>query len=449
MDTSVLDSQKSFPVFVVLDGKKKGLIDRGLSLFADVRAGEGAGVLLLAANGFFLMASYYMLKIVRESLILSQSGPVAKAYTSAGMALLLLFVVPAYGAIASRAVRVKLICWVTLFFTSHLGVFAALYRAQVRVDVAYYLWLGIFNFLLVGQFWAFANDLCDEHKGKRLFPMVGVGVALGSAVGAQFTAFGFRTLGVPRLMLLAGSGLAVSVLLTLVVNRRESSAAGSVQQRISREPIGRNGGFRLVMSNRYLFLIAAAILLLSLVNTTGQFIADTLANSKAAAASGEQRLAFFGEFAARFAAVQNWIVLALQMFVVSRIFRHLGVRAALFIVPAIAFGASGLVLAFPVLGIAATMQALENSTDYSINNTARNALFLPTSREAKYKAKIAIDTFFARFGDMLNAVLVAVGTHAALGVRHYAALNLCFVAVWLVFVVAVVREHKRLLPAVA
>jgi AAA family ATP:ADP antiporter len=224
-----------------------------------------------------------------------------------------------------------------------------------------------------------------------------------------------------------------------------------VQYRIAREPIGREGGFRLVMSNRYLLLIAATILLLNLVNSTGQFVMNKLAALQAMNTAGAQRLAFFGEFAGKFATLQNLVVLVLQMFFVSRIFRHFGVRAALFILPLIALTGYGLALALPVFGVVQTVKVLENSTDYSIQNTARQALFLPTSREAKYKAKIAIDTFFVRFGDMLGGLLVFVGDRPALalGVRHYAALNVGFVVVWLLLVVALTREHKRLLPVVA
>jgi len=448
MNPAVLESQKSFPVFVVLDGKKKSLLDRCLSALADVRAGEGVGALLLATNAFVLMAAYYVLKTVRQSLILSQFGPEATAYAAAGMAFLLLLLVPAYGAFASRVVRVKLISWVTLFFASHLVIFAALARSGVRIGVAYFLWLGIFNNLLVGQFWAFANDLYDEHKGKRLFPLVGVGTALGGFVGAAFSAKAFRSLGPPRLMLFAGVVLVISILITLIVNRHEAIAS-SVQQRISREPIGRKGGFHLVVTNRYLLLIAATILVLNLVNSTGEFLMNKLAAAQVTNAALAQRQVFFGEFAAKLATLQNLLVLVLQMFFVSRIFRYFGVRVALFILPVIAFTGYGLALALPVIGIVKTVKVLENSTDYSIQNTARQALFLLTSREAKYKAKIAIDTFFVRFGDMLGGLLVLVGTHTALalGVRQYAAVNVVFVMVWLLLVAAVAREHKRLAPA--
>jgi AAA family ATP:ADP antiporter len=101
---------------------------------------------------------------------------------------------------------------------------------------------------------------------------------------------------------------------------------------------------------------------------------------------------------------------------------------------------------FPVLAIVRTAKILENSTDYSIQNTVRQALFLPTSREAKYKAKQAIDSFFWRAGDLLSAVVVFLGTTLAFGARQYAFMNIAFVGVWLVLVVAIVREHRKLVP---
>ena len=57
-----------------------------------------------------------MLKTAREVFILSEGGAEVKSYSSAGQAILLLFLVPAYGAFASRVNRVQLVQWVTVFF---------------------------------------------------------------------------------------------------------------------------------------------------------------------------------------------------------------------------------------------------------------------------------------------------------------------------------------------
>ncbi|RPJ84992.1 MAG: hypothetical protein EHM13_02475, partial [Acidobacteria bacterium] len=101
------------------------------------------------------------------------------------------------------------------------------------------------------------------------------------------------------------------------------------------------------------------------------------------------------------------------------------------------------------LSAVAFAKTFENATDYSIQNTARHALFLPTSREAKYKAKQAIDSFFWRAGDLLQAVVVLAGVYLAFGIREYAMVNLVFVGAWFALVVAIGREYRRRFPAEA
>ena len=142
----------------------------------------------------------------------------------------------------------------------------------------------------------------------------------------------------------------------------------------------------------------------------------------------------------------NILGLIFQAFLVSRVFKYLGVRGAIFILPFIALGSYGLIALFPIFSIVRVAKVLENSTDYSIQNTARQALFLPTSREAKYKAKQAIDSFFVRAGDMLQAGVVFVGVQLALGIRQYALVNVVLVGVWLLLAVGIAREHKKLVP---
>ena len=124
---------------------RPGPLEKLLSIFTDVRAGEAGSAILLTLNVFLLLCAYYILKVVRDTVILAESGAEVASYSSAGQALLLLLVVPAYGAFASRVNRIRLVTWATLFFVSHLGIFFLLGSAGFRVGIAFYLWLGIFN----------------------------------------------------------------------------------------------------------------------------------------------------------------------------------------------------------------------------------------------------------------------------------------------------------------
>lgn len=430
-------------------------LDRTLSVVSEVRAGEGGRALMLAANVFLVLASYYILKTVRESLILSEAGAEVKSYSSAGQALLLLFVIPAYSFVTTRISRSRLITWVTLFFISHLAVFYVLGNAGYRVGVAFLLWVGIFNVLVIAQFWAFANDLHDPETGKRLFPIIGIGSALGAWLGASVAGQLFKVLSPYQLMALAAGGLLLSIFFARLVDRKPARAPREKPQRSSppaqpEAAMSRKGGFKLVFSNRYLLMIAFMVLLFNLVNSVGEYILGEMvvSNTQAAVAAGtlnESEVksaigAFYGDF-------YGWVNLAtllLQVFVVSRLFKYIGVRGALFVLPLIALGSYSLMAMLPVLGVVRIAKIFENSTDYSVQNTARHALFLPTSRDAKYKAKAAIDTFFWRVGDMAQAGIIFAGTAIALTTKHYALINIALVAIWLVLIIGIYREHRKL-----
>ena len=137
----------------------KRLVERILSPIADVRRGEAASALLMTLTMFLILAGYYLLKTAREQFILSEGGAEVKSYSSAGQALLLLFLVPAYGAFASRVNRVQLIQWVTLFFVANLALFVLALSSGFQIGIVYFIWVGIFNVMVIAQFWALANDL--------------------------------------------------------------------------------------------------------------------------------------------------------------------------------------------------------------------------------------------------------------------------------------------------
>ncbi|MCU1273529.1 MAG: carrier protein family protein, partial [Bryobacterales bacterium] len=408
--------------------------------------------MLLALNVFILLGSYYLLKTVREALILSEKGAEVKSYSGAAQAVLLLLIVPAYGMLASKVNRIRLISWVTLFFVSNLATFYFLGHAGRQIGVSFFIWVGIFNVLVVAQFWGFANDLYTQPQGKRLFPIVGVGASLGAWVGAIAASRIFPVFGPYGMMMVASTGLVMCIILCHISNHRERIMHPEGAAIKAEAPLDRKGGFKLVLTHRYLLLIAILTVVLNISNTTGEYMFGRLVTEHAkaivgSAAGGTLKLEdliarTYGEFYSWV----NLLGLVFQLFLVSRIFRYLGVRGALFILPCISLGVYGLIAAVPVLRIVRFGKMLENSTDYSIQNTTRHALFLPTSREAKYKAQAAIETFFWRAGDVLQAALVFGGSLLAWKVRDYASVNIVLVIIWLWAAWAIYREHKRLVP---
>jgi AAA family ATP:ADP antiporter len=432
--------QEQFVPSTAADLKGKSALERFLSLFANVHPGEGLTAFLLATNIFILLTAYYVIKPVREALILSGAGAEIKSYAGAGQALLFLLIVPLYSAYASRTNRGRLINGVFAFFISNLAIFYLLGRMQVRLGVVFFLWVGMFNVLLVAQYWAFANDIYTEQQGRRLLAIVGIGSALGAIAGARVAGWLFEPIGPYSMMLVAAALLGVCMVLTAWIHRREG-VANRQRSGVAAQTIGTSGGFRLVFRQRYLFLIAVMVLLSNLVNTTGEFIlGKTVAEYAKNVADSE---AYIGAFYAEFFFWVNLLGAALQLFAVSRILKYVGIGPALFALPVIALG-SYTVLAFvPILGFIRLAKIAENSTDYSIQNTTRHALFLNTSRDAKYKAQSTIESFFWRTGDALSALLVFIGTRLAFDISKFAVVNILLVFVWLCVVATIVRQRRH------
>jgi AAA family ATP:ADP antiporter len=388
---------------------ERSILDRILGLLAPVRAGESVTALILAANVFLLLGAYYILKTVREPLILDQpNGALIASRATGFQAVLFLLVIPIYSAIASRFNRMKLIATVMLFFAANLAIFYAAGKAGMAVGVPFFLWVGIFNMLAVAQAWAFANDVYTEEEGKRLFPIVGVGASLGAWVGSTLVTRLSKQMDPFDLMLLVAMVLGICVALTYWVHARESHRAGHAKAAV--EKLDKSGG----IPTRVEEPLPAADRRIGAVVHMRQLSGRVPGPPLRCRAGRHHRPG--GTQAIHLGVFRRLLQLGEPRWFPASDVRGLpavqwiGVGGALFVLPLIAAGGYTFLAVLPVVGVIRVSKILENATDYSLNNTVRHALFLPTTRDQKYKGKAAVDTFFVRAGDLLQTGVVDIGT---------------------------------------
>lgn len=417
-------------------GFREHPVEWALTLFADVRPGEGTTALVLMVDVMLLLTAYYLLKVAREPLILTSGGAEVKSYAAVGQSLLLIGVASAYGWLAQKVDRIRLITYVTLFFASNLVVFWGLGSRGFALGIPFFLWVGVFNLSVIAQFWSFAADVYSPSEGKRLLPILGIGSSVGAVVGAGIARLLFR-LGPYDLMVIAAGLLLFCLGLTYVAHRRESARA-RVEARVPEAPMSGESGFALLLKDRYLILVGMLSVILNAVNNTGEYVLDRAligAASHEAASLGLTASQYIGKFKAEYFEYVNVAAVSMQLFAVSRIIKYIGVRAALFVMPIVSLAGYGALAVVPVLGVALAVKVAENGLDYSLANTARQALWLVTSRDAKYKVKQVIDTFLVRAGDLLAAALVWAGTHfLAFGARSFVLFNAAQAVVWAIVV---------------
>ncbi len=405
-------------------------IARVLRPVARVEPSEVATACAMTLVAFVLMSGYYLLN------------------AEAGQALMLLVVVRVYGAIARRVGRLRLLAIVYLFFASNMVVFAALARMKLHIGLAFFLWVGIFSYTSVAQFWAFAADLYDEEQGKRLFALVGVGSAVGSVAGSAL-ARSMVARGPHVLML--GAAVLVSSCVALLAwverrARRDGMPGGRRGARADdEEPVARETPLQLLLHDRYLVLIGALTLLLNCVSGLGDYVLDRtlLSRVAGAAAAGTSPETFVGAFKASFFAWYNGLAVLLQLFAVSRVLTRYGVRTALLVLPVVALLGYGTFLALPLLAVIRAAVIANRALDYSLTNTSRHALFLVASRAEKYVGKTLVDTVGARSGDLVSAAVVWLAARAGVRADWLAGVCVVLACAWMAVVLAIGAENLR------
>ena len=446
-------------------------VERVLRLFTEVHPGEGQTALCLFAGVFLLLNAYYLIKPLRDGWIaVSAVGHLSKmevkAYTSFGQAALLLMAMRFYAPLVDRWRRIDLLSRVTVICMVTIVVFWFLqpdfFIANLpATGVIFYLWVGMFGVFVVAQFWAFVADLYSDRQGRRLIPLVAIGATSGAAAGSWFTEALVRSKIVPveELLLIALIPLALSMWLarraeSLGPVGRGSSAAAAAPP--AEPAASRRGAMSLIMRSRLLLAVAFATLLLNWINTNGEnllfrVIQEFLADEARAQGIGTPSalLAFTrAETSAFYASFYFWVnasALVLQCFVASRLLKYGGFGVMLLFAPTMALMTYSAMALVPILAVVKAMKVVDNANDYSINNTARNVLWLPVAPITKRKAKPTIDTFFARAGDGFSALTVLIGVQLlAVGTGGLFAFTVALVVVWFSLAVVVVREHAKL-----
>jgi len=432
-------------------------LDYALRLFGDVRRGESATVVLMTLNIFVVLVAYYVIKTVREPLILTTGGAELKAYASACQALVLMIAVPVYSYFASRTETRKLIFGVTLFFVLCIEAFFVGYRAEIpMLGFAFFVWVGIFNVAIIAQFWSFANDIYSVPTGERLLPVIAVGATVGAPVGAWIAGKLFEAGLSPAVLMQVSAGLLLLHILLYTMTLSRPDGLPHEREADAQRERSISGGFALVFRSRYLTLIAALLVLLNLVNSTGEYLLSSFAEDQADAALaqalavdpdlnvGEFMGRFFGVFYGDFFFWVNIVSVILQALVVSRVVKYLGVAGVLFALPIVALGNYGWIAMGLGFGAFRVFKTAENATDYSIMNTAKAILWLPTSHDEKFQAKQAVDTFFVRLGDVIAAGIVYVGTQQlAFGSTEFARVNVVIIFIWMVVAILVLRRYRQ------
>jgi AAA family ATP:ADP antiporter len=265
---------------------------------------------------------------------------------------------------------------------------------------------------------------------------------IGGFVGATFVRAMVEEAGrAPLLLACVGAMVAIAAITYFVHRREGGTPSAEATEKPSYSASAAIEGARLVFASKYLLAILGIIGLYEIVSNIVDF--QLAAIVETSIQDEQARDAFFG-LVGQITGIGSIVV---QLLVTSFVMKRYGVGVALLFLPiSILFGSVGFLLV-PSLVFVVAMSASDNALNYSINQSAREALYTPTTREIKYKAKAFIDMFVQRFAKVI-AVVLNLAFAAYVGVQDVRWLSIAVIFV-LVAWIAIVRYAGRQFEAKA
>lgn len=407
-----------------------------------VQPNELAAVAAGFAMLFFLFTGYALLRPVRETIGVA-SGVKNLPWLFTGTFLTTVLVMPLFGWVASRVSRRRIVFWVLILVALTLVLFGASFAAwprDIRIGRAFYIWLSVFNLIVISAAWSALVDVFSVAQAKRLFGLIAAGASLGGLVGPVLTVFLVEHIAQAGLVFLSAALLVVAAFAAYGVQlwrARHPMTPGEEAQRA--RPLGGNAfaGALDVARSPYLLGIAAFVLLLSTASTFLYFEQAQLIDKAYPNRADQTRV--FGTIDT----VVQALSIGAQLLVTGHVARRLGLGVLLVAVPVlVALGFLALAFA-PAFAVLAVVMVTRRAGEYAFVRPGREMLYGVLSPEAKYKAKNFNDTVVYRGGDALSGwVKTAVDSLAqnpAIAMLLGAALS----AVWAVTGFLLARAHGR------
>ncbi len=459
--------------------------------FFDIKKGEWPRALALSLFFFLIIAVFWVLKPIKKGALISfykedplllfgltfggaeveQLAKVVNMVVVFGVVILFTLLVRRF----KRQQVVYIFCGLISVALIYFGF--ALTTLSATDAWTFYVFGDIFNSIMVATFWAFANDVNSPGESKRLYGIIGLGGVVGGFFGSTFVSalvdvkaarellatpfrelniaeqlqrgfmeiafpvyqyiiqlsewlnrqFGFagyqeQMLGRQSLLLICILAMAIIAALAYFVNTRSDEADEPESDEEGKSVSAALEGAKLVFSSKYLLAILGIIGFYEIISNIIEF--QLSATVEASTLQGTEIDAFFGTYGLLIGLVS----ISVQLFATPYVMNKKSVGMALLILPVLDFVLSIGFIAVPILWVAAALSITDNSLYYSITQSAKESLYTPTSRDAKYKAKAFIDMFGQRAAKVLAVVLNLV-VAAYVGIEHVRWLSIATIVV--------------------
>jgi AAA family ATP:ADP antiporter len=422
----------------------QGKLHAIVSKVADVRPYEVRALVLAFLCNFMLMASYYLLRPVRDAMA-TVFGVDQLQNLFTGTLLLTLVCSPIFAWLTDTFKLSRLLPAVFAFLVVDIVAFYFWFQATPDsrwLAAAFYWWFSVVNLFMVSVFWSLMVDLFTPNQASRLLPAIAGGGSLGAIAGPLVAALFVKGLGVSGVLLVAAAGLVVVIVIVshVIREKRRLQDANEESQPSSMDRKLRGSfldGFKVLLTSSYQINQALFILLMTWIATIGYFLqTDLIAKAFADLASRTQALADID-------LAVNICSAIVAIFGLSRMIARFGVTGSLVLNPLLMAISFVLMVFSPTLLMLQAMQALRRVTQYAIARPSREICFTVVEQENRYKTKNIIDVVVYRLGDLSSAWMQAGLRALGMGLNGTLGVGVLASGIWAISAWTLGRQYEQ------
>lgn len=385
------------------------------ALWGDLRGQELKKFILLASGFFFLIGAWWPLKTIKDSIFINMVGPLylpnAKLASVAVFFPLVLF----YSKLVDHFSKQRLIYIVIGVYTTvglglvwllrhpELGLANPEVGASRWVGWAFYLFCESYISLMMALYWSFINDITTPESAKKGYGLIIFGTQLG---GFLFTILGnYLSTDTTQYTSVAPLIACISVLMFVMVavivfflehyfdkDAQEGYADHAVShEKPSEEKVKFLDGLKLLLSHPYVMGIFGVIFFQEVVSTVMGYQLQLLVKTTYIDPGTVNKFLF--DYGLAVQAVACFFGLVGTSFFQ----RKLGINGSLMSYPVLLSVSVICYMVSPTLNTIFYVMLISKALGYALNQPAKEALYIPTSKSIKYKSKAWIDMFGLRF----------------------------------------------------
>ncbi|MBD3168595.1 MAG: MFS transporter [candidate division Zixibacteria bacterium] len=416
--------------------------------------------LLMFGYFFLVITSFWILKPLKKGLFIeyydltgftllswqmtaSQAELLAKVLNM----VVAFFAVAVFSWLNHRFYRQQLTYIFSGFFMVCYVLYSFIINSPADITVwTFYLFGDLFTTLMVATFFAFLNDSVSPEKAKRLYGLIVLGGVTGGVFGSMFVRVWIESVPLSDwLYICFGIAAGISLIAMFAGRLVEKNPPRYTASSTTGEPQQKGGnpafeGAKLVFRSSYLIAIVSIVGLYEIVSTIMDFqFTATIAHYLDGPAIGKQFSTVY--------TFTNIVSMCVQLFLTSFIMTRFGVKTALLILPIAIISSSFGFMVVPILWMGSLLNTADNGFAYSINQSAKEALYVPTSRHEKYRAKAFIDMFIQRFAKAIAVVVSLIITSIFAdfnSMRWLSIITIVVVAVWIYAAIFAGRRFREM-----